>query len=255
MILELDHIVVAFFVLLRTSAFFLGLPYVIGQMVPKPLQTGFAVLVTILLVPFIPIDQAQPAMLQNYVGIILLGVNEVLIGILMALTVRMVYYGLEVAGHVTSMEIGLVRNESLNPFGVQGSMISSVLFYFAIILSFASGLHYLILDAFSQSFFLLPIGKPILSIHNFDAFLAETSSIFRIGLLISAPFIALSLTINLVLAVLGKAAPKINVFMTSFAVRILAGVAMFVSSILLIKGYIMQYLYRTPENLLIFLEN
>ena len=67
-------------------------------------------------------------------------------------------------------------------------------------------------------------------------------TIFLMGLLISAPFIALSLTINLVLAVLGKAAPKINVFMTSFAVRILAGVLLFISSILLIRGYIIKYL-------------
>jgi len=254
MILELDHVVVAFFVMVRTSAFFMGLPYVVGQMIPKPVQTGFALLITILLLPFVPIE-ADPGMIQNYVGIIVLALNEVLIGLLMALTVRMVYYGLEVAGHVTSMEIGLVRNESLNPFGVQGSMISSVLFYFAIILSFATGLHYLVLDAFSQSFRLLPIGRPILAINNFDGFLEETSTIFLLGLLISAPFIALSLTINLVLAVLGKAAPKINVFMTSFAVRILAGVWLFVASITLLKSYILKYMYKTPENMLYFLEN
>jgi flagellar biosynthetic protein FliR len=254
MILELDHVVVAFFVMVRTSAFFMGLPYVVGQMVPKPLQTGFALLITILLLPFVPIE-ATPGMIHNYVGIIVMALNEVLIGLLMALTVRMVYYGLEVGGHVISMEIGLVRNESLNPFGVQGSMISSVLFYFAIILSFATGLHYLVLDAFSQSFHLLPIGRPILSIHNFDGFIKETSTIFLLGLLISAPFIAMSLTINLVLAVLGKAAPKINVFMTSFAVRILAGVWLFVASIMLLKAYILQYMNRAPENILLFLEN
>ena len=254
MILELDHVVVAFFMMMRTSAFFLGLPYVVGDMVPKPVQAGFALLVTILLLPFAPIEVAG-GMLGNWLGIMLLALNEILIGLLMALTVRMVYYGLEVGGHVISMEIGLVRNESLNPFGTHGSMISSVLFYFALILSFVTGMHYLILDAFSQSFLLLPIGRPILQIHNFDDFLVETGTIFRLGLLISGPFIALSLTINLVLAVLGKAAPKINVFMTSFAVRILAGVILFTASVLLIKAYILEYMNRTPGNMLLFLEN
>ena len=57
------------------------------------------------------------------------------------------------------------------------------------------------------------------------------------------------------LAVLGKAAPKINVFMTSFAVRIMAGVLLFISSVLLIRGYIIKYLTKAPENLLIFIEN
>jgi flagellar biosynthetic protein FliR len=254
MILELDHLVAAFFVLMRTGAFFIGLPFLTGKMVPMQVRAGFALLVTILLLPFVPVE-VDTSIVSNYVGAILVGANEVLIGLLMALTVRMTFYGLEVAGHVTSMEIGLVRNESLNPFGIPGSMISSLLFYFALILMFVTGLHYLILQAFSHSFQLLPIGRPLLQIHGFDDFLNETGTIFLMGLLISAPFIALSLTINLVLAVLGKAAPKINVFMTSFAVRILAGVLLFISSVLLIRGYIIKYLTKAPENLLIFIEN
>ena len=134
-------------------------------------------------------------------------------------------------------------------------MISSLLFYFALILMLVSGLHHLILRACSESFHLMPVGRPLFSIHGFDDFLAETSTIFVMGLLIAAPFIALSLTINLVLAVLGKAAPKINVFMTSFAVRILAGVILFSASILLIRAYILKYLDRAPVNMLLFLEN
>lgn len=254
MILEIDHLVAAFFVLMRTGAFFVGLPFVTGKMVPMQVRAGFALCITVLLLPFVPVE-IDVAVASNYVGAILIGANEVLIGLLMALTVRMTFYGLEVAGHITSMEIGLVRNESLNPFGIPGSMISSLLFYFALILMFITGLHYMVLQAFSQSFHLLPVGRPLLQINGFDDFLNETGTIFLMGLLISAPFIALSLTINLVLAVLGKAAPKINVFMTSFAVRILAGVLLFISSVLLIRGYILKYLGRAPENILLFLDN
>ena len=254
MTLEIDHLVAAFFVLMRTGAFFVGLPFVTGKMVPMQVRAGFALCITVLLLPFVPVE-IDVAVASNYVGAILIGANEVLIGLLMALTVRMTFYGLEVAGHITSMEIGLVRNESLNPFGIPGSMISSLLFYFALILMFVTGLHYMVLQAFSQSFHLLPVGRPLLQINGFDDFLNETGTIFLMGLLISAPFIALSLTINLVLAVLGKAAPKINVFMTSFAVRILAGIMLFISSVLLIRGYILKYLGRAPENILLFLDN
>jgi flagellar biosynthetic protein FliR len=254
MIVELDHIVAAFFILMRTGAFFVGLPFLTGQMVPMQIRASFAVFITILLLPFVPVE-IDYAFVSHFLGMILTGANEILIGLLMALTVRMVFYALEVAGHITSMEIGLVRNESLNPFGIPGSMISSLLFYLAMILLFTSGLHYLVLSAFSESFQLMPIGRPLFRIHGIDDFLSETSNIFIVGMLIAAPFIALSLTINLVLAVLGKAAPKINVFMTSFAVRILAGVMLFTSSILLIRAYILKYLSDAPGNMLLFLNN
>ena len=82
-------------------------------------RAGFALLLTILLMPFVPVE-VESAIISNYMGVILVGANEeLLIGLLMALTVRMTFYGLEVAGHLTSMEIGLIRNESLNPFGIQ----------------------------------------------------------------------------------------------------------------------------------------
>ena len=254
MIIELDHLVAAFFVLMRTGAFFVGLPFLTGKMVPMQVRAGFAMLLTILLLPFVPVE-ADIAIISNFLGAILIGANEVLIGLLMALTVRMTFYGLEVAGHIMSMEIGLIRNESLNPFGIPGSMISSLLFYFALLLMFVTGLHYLVLQAFSQSFQLIPVGRPLMQIDGFDDFINETSTIFLMGLLISAPFIAMSLSINLVLAVLGKAAPKINVFMVSFAIRILGGVLLFIASILLIRGYILKYLGRAPENMLLFMDN
>jgi flagellar biosynthesis protein FliR len=49
---------------------------------------------------------------------------------------------------------------------------------------------------------------------------------------------------------LGKAVPKMNVFMTSFAIRILSGLVLLVSSILLITSYIFDASSRSVEVML-----
>jgi flagellar biosynthesis protein FliR len=49
---------------------------------------------------------------------------------------------------------------------------------------------------------------------------------------------------------LGKAVPKMNVFMTSFAIRILSGLLLLVSSILLICSYILDKSRRSVEIML-----
>ena len=61
----------------------------------------------------------------------------------------------------------------------------------------------------------------------------------------AAPFIALNFLVNISFAVLGKAVPKMNVFITSFAVRIMCGLPLLISSILLITAYILDHSRRS----------
>ena len=61
----------------------------------------------------------------------------------------------------------------------------------------------------------------------------------------AAPFIALNFLVNISFAVLGKAVPKMNVFITSFAVRIVCGLALLISSILLITAYVLDHSKRS----------
>ena len=105
---------------------------------------------------------------------------------------------------------------------------------------FVAGIHYDILKAFILSFEILPIGSYFLSASPMVEYAREVSNVFVIGTLIAAPFIALNFMINISFAVLGKAVPKMNVFMTSFSIRILSGLVLLVSSILLITSYILD---------------
>jgi len=81
-------------------------------------------------------------------------------------------------------------------------------------------------------------------------FVREVAHVFVVGTLIAAPFIGLNFLINVSFAVLGKAVPKMNVFMTSFAIRILSGLVLLVSSILLISSYILENSRRSVEVML-----
>ena len=81
-------------------------------------------------------------------------------------------------------------------------------------------------------------------------FVREVAHVFVIGTLIAAPFIGLNFLISVSFAVLGKAVPKMSVFMTSFAIRILSGLVLLVSSILLISSYILENSRRSVEVML-----
>jgi flagellar biosynthetic protein FliR len=101
-----------------------------------------------------------------------------------------------------------------------------------------------------MSFEILPIGSFFLRASPTAEFVEEVTHVFVIGTLIAAPFIALNFLINVSFAVLGKAVPKMNVFMTSFAIRILSGLVLLVSSILLISSYILENSRRSVQVML-----
>ena len=248
MTIEVGEIVVWVLVLLRTGAFFLGIPLFAGKMIPVKIRIGFGLMLSLLISPLVP---ANLEIADHFAGAIILSMNEVCIGLLLAMTVRMLFFAVELAGHLISYEIGLMASSSVNPLlGSSDSTITTLLYYFALLLFFITGMHYEVLKAFILSFDILPIGSFFLSANPTFEFVNEVSNVFVLGTLIAAPFIAMNFLINISFAVLGKAVPKMNVFMTSFAIRILSGLVLLVSSILLITSYIFDASSRSVEVML-----
>ncbi len=238
MIIETEGILVAILVFLRTGAFFLGIPLFAGEMVPVRVRVGFGLMLALMLNQYAPADLE---LATHYLGLILLAMNEVCIGLMMALVIRLVFFAIQFAGHVISYEIGLMASNSVNPLlGSSDSTITSLLYYFGLLLFFVTGIHYDVLTALAGSLQAMPVGKFLMSTNPVEEFVRMTTQVFIIGTLMSAPFIAMNFLVNIAFAVLGKAVPKMNVFITSFAVRILCGLLLLVSCALLITSYIVE---------------
>lgn len=248
MTIEAGEIIVWVLVFLRTGAFFMGIPLFAGQMLPMKIKTAFGLILSLLINPLIPADLE---LATTFAGVILLALNEVCIGLLLAMTVRMIFFAVELAGHLISYEIGLMASNSVNPLlGTSDATITTLLYYFSLLVFFVTGVHYDVLKAFIMSFDILPIGNFFLSTNPMRTFVEEVSRVFVIGTLMAAPFIALNFLVNVSFAVLGKAVPKMNVFMTSFSVRILGGLVLLVSSLLLLTSYILDNSRRSVEVML-----
>ena len=248
MTIEAGEIVVWILVFLRTGAFFLGIPLFAGRMLPTKIKTSFGLILALIINPLIP---ANLELATNFAGVILLSMNEICIGLLLAMTVRMIFFAVELAGHLISYEIGLMASNSVNPLlGTSDATITTLLFYFSLLIFFVAGIHYDVIKAFIMSFEILPIGNFFLSANPMQEFVGEVSRVFVIGTLMAAPFIAFNFLVNVSFAVLGKAVPKMNVFMTSFSVRILGGLILLVSCLLLLTSYILDNSRRSVEAML-----
>jgi len=246
--IEAEQIVVWVLVLLRTGAFFLGIPLFAGRLIPVRIRMAFGLILSLLISPFVP---AGLEISSHYLGAILLAMNEVCIGLLLAMMVRMVFFAVELAGYLISYEIGLMASNSINPLlGSTDATLSSLFYYFSLLIFFVAGIHHEVIKAFTLSFDILPVGVFFLTANPMVKYVTEVSNVFVLGVLMAAPFIALNFIVNISFAVLGKAVPKMNVFITSFAVRIMAGLVLLVSSILLFSSYVIEHSKRSVQVML-----
>jgi flagellar biosynthetic protein FliR len=179
--IEASQIVVWILVFLRTGAFFMGIPLFAGKMVPKKIKTAFALLLSLLINPLVP---ANLEISDHFVGAIILSINEICIGLLLAMVVRMVFFAVELAGHLISYEIGLMASSSVNPLlGSSDSTITTLLYYFSLLIFFVQGIHYDVIKAFVLSFEILPIGSFFLTANPTAEFVEEVTHVFVLGTL------------------------------------------------------------------------
>ena len=242
MTIFIPDIALGYLVLCRLSPIFVLFPVFSSKVVPSKIKVALALFFTMTLVGVLPLD--TPAF-SSVISVILAGFAEILVGSLIGIASRITFWILELAGFIISQEIGLMMSTSMDPITNQNtSTVSSVLYYLGIVIVFITNAHHDLLWGFSQSLMYMPVGIEWLRLGSIDALVRETARVFFVGVLMAAPFISINLLINLVFAVLGRAAPKMNVFIVSFAVRILAGFFLLTTGCVLLAHYIERELSR-----------
>lgn len=235
-------------VFLRASGLLAIFPLFSARNFPVQLRVALGVLLALLVAPGItPVSLAGlplPMMILRMAG-------EVLAGLLLGFTSRMLFYSLDFAGGVIGSEMGLNLPAGLNPFGdTQSTAPGLILYYLAAIIFLTLDLHHWLLVAFQRSYSVLPVGGEQAGEALLVDVIKRTGQTFQIALRLAAPFIGVSFVLSTVLSILGRAVPQMNVFSESFAIRSLAGLLVFGMTCQLMAEEITLYLRRLPEDVL-----
>jgi flagellar biosynthetic protein FliR len=233
---------------LRSTGLLLLTPVFSGRNIPIPIRVGLAGFLAYSVGGYVPMQTALPG---DLAALILASLHDFLIGVLMGLAVRLTFYAIEMAGQIISTEIGLVMSSQIDPLSQnQSGPVGIALFYFGSLLFLISGAHHTVFAAFVRSFELAPAGGLAGSQNAGDLFVQATGNIFLVALQIAAPLMAINFVITLAFAILGKAAPSINAFAESFAVRILAGMALLGLTLGLTAQVVLSQFAQAPELML-----
>jgi len=198
------------------------LPAFGGGEVPVRVRVGLAVLITVLIVPSLP---AMPAVDPLSTDSILISFQQLIIGVAMGLIVLLVFNAVTLAGESIAITMGLgfaLMNDPQN--GVQVPTVSQFYLITATLLFLAFDGHHEVLLLLSVSFELMPVGQSL----GPDAIwrlVRWGAVIFNGALAIALPALAAMLTVNMVMGVITRAAPQLNLFSVGFPITMTVGFA------------------------------
>lgn len=208
--------------LFRIAGLLSIMPALGGGEVPARVRIGLALLITMLIVPSLaPMPEVDPMSADS----IFISLQQLLIGVAMGLLVLLAFNAVTLAGESIAITMGLgfaLMNDPQN--GTQVPTVSQFYLIMATLLFLAFDGHHAILLLLSASFTLLPVGQS-LGADSLWLMVTWGGIVFKGALSIALPALAAMLTVNIIMGIITRAAPQLNLFSVGFPITMTIGFA------------------------------
>jgi flagellar biosynthetic protein FliR len=171
--------------------------------------------------------------------------QQLLLGVALGFAVRIVFAAVEFAGEVMGLQMGLNFAGFFDPVSAgQGTATGRIFGTLVAWLFVVVNGHLVVLAALVRSFEVFPVSPhPLEFLQRLQPH-AWGSEIFALGLWIALPLVAMLLFVNLVLGVISRVAPQMNVFAIGFPVTLGVGLIGMLATLPLLEQPFMAALER-----------
>ncbi len=210
------------FIFSRIGCMLMLLPGIGEHYVPARMRLAFAFAVTfILLGPLLPRLPAPPTALSDMARLL---TYEIVIGLFFGTLLRILLSALEAAGTVIALQGGLSNAQILNPaLAVQSTLPSSLLSVVGITMLFVTGLDHTLLHGLARIYDIFPPGGELMPGDMAQTIMQITNRSFTIGIELAMPFFVIGLLFYIVLGVMQKLMPNVQLFLVVMPAQIWVG--------------------------------
>ncbi|WP_018152020.1 flagellar biosynthetic protein FliR [Leeia oryzae] len=212
-----------FWPLVRILAFLAVDPIFSIRTIPRRVTIGLAVALTVVVAPSL---ETLPLGQPSGPSALLLLMQQMVVGVSMGFVSRMTFTAIEMAGNLSGMQMGLSFAAQIDPVhGAQTPVIGQLMSIFATLLFLAMNGHLMMLATLVESFHVLPISPSPVAAGAFSSIVYYAEKIFSLGIVLALPVVATLLMTNLVIGVIARASPQMNLFAVGFPITLVVGFA------------------------------
>lgn len=238
-----------FLVFARLGSAIMLLPGFGEAYVSPRIRLVFALTVSLALMPMIS-DRlpALPAGMGQFAGLL---VMEIGIGLFFGMIARLILLGVQTAGSVISLQIGIASALVADPTTQQQAAVTgNFLLALTVVLIFATGLDHMTLRGLAGTYAIFPPGRvpPMSDVADHAARIVADS--FAVAIAMTAPFLVYGIVFAVALGLLARLMPTLQVFFIAMPMQILAGFALMAVAL---TAMMLYFLSSYEERMSLFL--
>jgi flagellar biosynthetic protein FliR len=227
-------------VLTRLSAFFLVLPVFGSKILPVRIKVAATLLVSV----FFTMTTSWAFDAQQISGLEagLLIIAEGIYGASLGLIATVIFSVVKFSGRIVERQMGMAMAQILDPLtGERAQPLGMLLEMLFLLMFLAANGHHLFFLIISRSYEAFPLGStptiPVLT----GGMVEAGSTMFAAGLRLAAPMLAVFLLLMVILAVLARIVPEMNILFISLPLRVGLGLLMAAIFVPFISNFVSQF--------------
>ena len=221
------NIMIYILVLTRISGLIMSAPFFSTISMPNSVKIWFGATVAFILYPIV-ISTKHFILPHNMPEYIILLLLEFFIGYLIGFLANFVIEGARMCGSVLAIQMGLSISEALDPAtGVSSNEISKIYVYLTLIIFLSTGAYQMLFMILSQSFSSVPVGiMTFFDGNTIQGILVLFGQLFKIAFGLALPIFAVLLISDVLLGMMNKMMPQMNIYMVALPVKMYIGFAL-----------------------------
>lgn len=224
-------------VMVRISGLMVFAPLFSSTAIAPRIKAGFVLAMTILLAPVVgTLPHARVAL--DMTGVL----GELSVGLTFGLALSLIMETLMFAGQMLGMEFSFSLVNLMDPnSNIQTPVLGQLLNWMGLLVLMGAGLDRSLLAAVMRSFAVVPVGQAVMRAGTGAALAAMASGVFLAGLQLAAPVIAAALTVEVVVALVGRMCPQLPVMIVSIPLKTLVSYGVLIGSLAVWPAWIERH--------------
>jgi flagellar biosynthesis protein FliR len=207
----------------RISTMIFLFPIFGSNQIPAYYKAGLSASLSFMLLLALPPPLAEVMPWPTFVVQLFVQVG---VGLIIGYTAFVVFMAILLAGQIVDIEMGFAMANVIDPVSnIQQSLIGQFQNLLAFLFFLAIDGHHRLILILTQSFELVPMGRMISLNERFSSLLISMfGNIFAIALQLAFPIIAAMFLTDLILGLLSRLVPQMNVFVVGFPIKLGLGI-------------------------------
>lgn len=229
-------------IFVRLGGIFIIAPIFSRRNVPIMFKIVFTFLLTLILINIVDFNQTQ---LDIYVFLSYI-LKELFLGAFIGFIIYLFFSSLYLAGKLVDMQLGFSMVNVLDPNSNIQVPITGNFYYIIALLTFLSvDGHHVLIKTLLDSFLIIPLGSYVIKSTIYKEVLVIIINIFIIAFKLSSPILATIFITNIMLGILARTMPQMNVFVVGMPLRIAVGII----TLILIIPFVIAFMCNLYEQI------